>query len=125
LSRLLAGRGLPGYRDRLGYPPHVTLVRCEDLDRDPALHVLQRFAAQLAPHPIRLEALSFFADDCSVLWLAPAFDPALRASQKRLYADLAPFLFAPLHSEPKSWVPHVTVAAGLNAGAASAAMTLL
>src|SRR5262249_57010465 len=97
----------------------------DDLDPGPSLEVLQRFAAQLAPHPIRLEALSFFADDRSVLWLAPAFDPLLRASQKRLYADLAPFLSEPVHSEPRSWVPHVTVAAGLNAGAASAAMTLL
>jgi 2'-5' RNA ligase len=125
LSRLLAERGISRYRDRLGYPPHVTLVRCEDLDRDPVLQVVQRVAAQLAPHPIRLEALSCFPDDRSVLWLAPAFDAELRMLQQRIYTDLAPFLFEPMHSEPKSWVPHVTLAAGLSVGEALAAITLL
>ena len=125
LSRLLAERGISRYRDRLGYPPHVTLVRREDLERDPALRVLRRFAAQLAPHPIRLEALSCFPDDRSVLWLAPAFDAELRILQQRLYTDLAPFLCEPMHCEPRSWVPHITLAAGLSAGEASAAMTLL
>ena len=99
LCQLLADRGITDYAKRLGYCPHVTLLRYDDLPTDAALPVLTRFAAQVSRVAVKLEDVALFSGPAPVLWVAPASNPALLALQNRLHDALLPHVPAP-HYQP-------------------------
>jgi 2'-5' RNA ligase len=75
--------------------------------------------------PIYLEGVSLFAGASPVLWLAPASNSALLSLHNQLHAALAPHV-VDRHYLPGRWIPHVTLAEGLDwARALEAIATIL
>jgi hypothetical protein len=67
LCNVLTERGISDYAARLGYRPQVTLIRGDNIKTSAALPVLNKFASQPRPLPIRLDAIAEFPGDTSVL----------------------------------------------------------
>jgi 2'-5' RNA ligase len=122
---VLAMRGISDYAARLGYRPHVTLVHGENIETAAAVSVLRDFAAALERLSVRLNAVSVFPGDTSVLWLDLADDPALHEAQAALHKAISPLLNGEIYSAPGTWIPHVTLAEGLSETAFSAAKEAL
>ena len=124
LCRLLAEKRITDYAERLGYRPHVTLLRYDDLPTDAALRVLTRFAAEVSRLAVKLEDVALFSGPAPVLWIAPASNPALLALQGRLHDALMPHVPAPNY-QPKTWQPHLTLAEGLTPESAADALLVV
>lgn len=124
LCRLLAERGITDYAERLGYRPHVTLLRYDDLPTDAALPVLTRFAGQVSRVAVKLEDVALFSGPSPVLWVAPDSNQALLALQNQIHDALLPHVPAP-HYQPKTWQPHITLAEGLTPDSAADALPII
>ena len=125
LQALLSARGISDYAAQLGYGPHLSLLRYDDLETEAILPVVSRLAPQIPSLPIYLEGVCVFASTSPVLWLAPAANAALLSLHSHLYASLSPHI-AHRHYQPGRWVPHVTLAEGLDrSGAAEAIAAIL
>jgi 2'-5' RNA ligase len=125
LCATLADRGISDYAARLGYRPHVTLVRGTEIDMAAVLPALRDFTAALKEQALCLNALSVFPGVTSVLWLALSDNPALRSAQATLHKAISPFLTDEVYSAPRTWIPHVTLAEGLTDAALEAALDVL
>ena len=123
LQSRLAQEGISDYAKWLGYPPHITLVRCEDSDPELLIRCAADFAESFRRRPIPLVSLSLFTGDSPVLWLGPLITAEFLADHRRLCEQLP----RPNHGnyQPDRWVPHATVAAGMDADAAKAAISIL
>ena len=110
----------------LGAPPHLSLAVWEVIDPDRLRPRLDEFARTLVPPPLRLSSLGLFGGANAVLFLAPAPSRALLALHAAFHqelADLDPQCWP--YYRPGRWVPHVTLASGLDAtaiGTATAAI---
>jgi 2'-5' RNA ligase len=114
MSGVLEARGISDYATHVGYRPHVTLIRGDDVATEPVQSVLRDFAAALSRIPLRLNAIAGPPGDRSVLWIALADNPSLREAPATPYRALAPLLAQGLYSSPRLWIPHVTLAEGLS-----------
>lgn len=123
-QRSLAQQGISDYAARLGYPPHITMVRVDEADPRLLIPAAKGIIAQLHSIRIELNGLALFGGEKPVLWLAPVPNPSLIAAQRQLCSDLEPLS---VHEQSRSanWTPHVTVAAGLDQGKAVAAISAL
>jgi 2'-5' RNA ligase len=111
----------------LGAVPHLSLAVWEGIEPDALRPRLEAFAGRLAPPTLRLAGLGLFGGPSAVLFLLPVPTPALLACHADFHAA-----FADLDEQcwpyyrPGQWVPHVTLAGGLDAtaiGAAASAVT--
>jgi hypothetical protein len=109
LQRLLADRGISDYASRLGYKPHLSLLRYDGLEPDALLPLVPRLAAKIPSLPIYLEAVSLFAGPSPVLWLAQVINSDLLSLHGQVHAALVPHV-AHRHYQPGRWMPHVTLA---------------
>lgn len=125
LCAALAERGISDYAARLGYRPHLTLLRGTEIDMATVLPGLRDFAADLNALAVRLDALSVFAGDSPVLWLALSDNPPLSRAQAGLYEVVSSSVTGKIYSDPDTWIPHVTLAEGLTDAALVAAMDVL
>ena len=123
LQSLLAKEGISDYADWLGYPPHITFVRCDDAASRLLIQCAGEFAESFRKRSIPLVSLSLFTGNSPVLWLGPLVTSEFLADHRRLCEQLP----LPNHDDyqPDRWVPHVTVAAGMDPGAANAAISTL
>lgn len=123
LQSLLAREGISDYANWLGHPPHITLARCDDADPNILIQCAADFAKSFRRRSIPLVSLSLFTGQSPVLWLGPLVISEFLADHRRLCEQL-PW---PNHDhyQPDRWVPHATVAAGMDTDAASAAISKL
>jgi 2'-5' RNA ligase len=125
LQRLLAERGISDYANRLGYKPHLSLLRFDNLEPEVVLPIVSRLAANIPSLPISLEGVALFAGASPALWLVPVANTALLSLHSHLHAALAQHV-AHDHYQPDHWMPHVTLAEGLDhAGATNAIAAIL
>ena len=123
LQSVLASEGISEYASWLGYPPHITLVRCDNADPSMITESADDLARSFRKRPIPLVSLSLFTGANPVLWLGPLVTSEFLADHRRLCERL-PW---PNHDhyQPDHWFPHVTVAAGMEIAAANAAISRL
>lgn len=114
------GAALPGWvTPRLGYPPHITLLRGEDEAEPDFARAMA--AAQVAAVDLAFAGYGIFPGPPAILFLAPVVTSALLALHAALAATLPADALHP-HVRPGAWVPHATLAEGtVDAPAALAA----
>ena len=123
LQALLAQEGISDYAKWLGHPPHITLVRCEDADPNTLIQSAAEFAKAVRKRSIPLVSLSLFTGASPVVWLGPLVTCDFLGDHRWLCERLP----CPNHEhyQPDRWFPHITVAAGLDADTAQAAISKL
>jgi len=109
-----------------GAVPHLSLAVWETVDPGLIQPRLDRFAGIAAPPPLHLTSLGLFGGANAVLFLAPAPSATLLAYHAAFHQEFADLVAQcwPFY-RPGRWVPHVTLAGGLDAtaiGAAAAAI---
>lgn len=124
LQQVLAEQNISRYAEWLNYAPHITLVRLDDVAPESLIPIAEHFLREVQPITIMLGGLSLFSGSHPVLWLAPVSDMTLLDAHQKLCHALEPFSVHE-HYQPKKWMPHVTLAAGLDANKAVAAMSVL
>lgn len=111
--RILAAAGIDTDRHDLGYPPHVTLAIYPD---DTPEAALEAAFAQLTQTwqtlPLTLSGFGVFPGPSPILWAAPVVTRDLLARHATV-CDAFPNLPVHPHYRPDSWVPHVTLAGGI------------
>jgi len=119
------GVGLPTYREA-GLAPHLSLATYEAIDVAGLIARLDRWAAAERPPTIRLGSLGVFGGPAGALFLAPIVAPSLLALHESFhaaFADLAGQRW-PFYATG-SWIPHVTLAQGLDGLALAGAVEAL
>jgi 2'-5' RNA ligase len=112
LWKAIDASGIAKSTAHLGYDPHITLSRHDDLDPLDAADALDQFVAGFAPIPVEITHVGSFEAPTPVVWLAPARQPsllALHAALRKLFAGPA---WHP-HTEPSTWTPHITLATAI------------
>lgn len=123
LQSALAADGISDYASWLGYPPHITLVRCDNADPGILIQSAEELAGTFRKRLIPLVSLSLFTGASPVLWLGPLVTSELLDDHRRLCERL-PWTNHD-HYQPDQWFPHATVAAGMDVAAANAALSKL
>lgn len=106
----------------LGVPPHLSLAVWETVEPAALRPRLDAIARELTPPVLRLNSLGLFGGASAVLFLAPVPSVELldyHAAFHRAFADLDAQCWP--YYRPGRWVPHVTLAAGLDGAAVGAA----
>jgi hypothetical protein len=111
----------------LGQPmagrPHITVAVWEELDLPVALRWLAGYASTLAPFPVGFASVGFFANNPAVAFLAPIVTRELLELQQRFSDEFQGGLGSSwLYYQPGRWVPHCTIAMGLDDAALPKAM---
>jgi 2'-5' RNA ligase len=108
LWQLVDASGLARSAAALGYPPHVTLARCEALDVEATSPLLEAFIAGIAAPRVPMARVGAFREPAHVIWIGPDPLPLLVDMHRALHG-LVREPWHP-HTEPNAWVPHVTIA---------------
>lgn len=102
--------GLPSRMLELNYPPHMSILLCEDTDLNGLSQKLPEFVAMHPPLPVSFHSLGVFAGEDGVIYLAPTVDRTLLDFHAELWKLMEPYT---VHSQdyyrPGTWVPHVTL----------------
>ncbi len=113
LWQLIEDAGLPSFMPGLNYPPHVTLLVCENIDLQGMREGLARFIAENPPMPVRFSGLGFFGEKERVIYLAATPSRPLLDLHYRFHELTAPFVTGQnAYYQPGTWVPHVTLDQG-------------
>ena len=106
----------------LGAVPHLSLAVWEAIDPGLVWPRLENLARSLDPPPLRLASLGLFGGASAVLFAAPVPTPALLACHAAFHQAMADFdAQCWPYYRPGAWMPHVTLASGLDATAIGAA----
>jgi 2'-5' RNA ligase len=109
----------------VGVPPHLSLAVYDDLPIDGVATALDALAVGTGNTDLLISSIGAFpaAGAASVAFLAPAVTDPLLALHHYCHRALAPLGHACWEQyQPGHWVPHVTVAMGLDREALSTAM---
>ncbi len=105
---------------QLAYPPHITLaVLTEKLAK--ADEVLGDVFGSQSSLCIPFDEISYFENDCLVLWAKPKQDHDLLRLHARLHRYIDPAI-CDEHYRVGQWTPHCSLATGVPASSATAAM---
>lgn len=110
LWQIIEDAGLPSNMLTLGYPPHMTMLTCEDTNMEGLNLMLPRFVASHQPVAVQFHSLGVFAGDDEVIYLAPIINNELLDFHTHYWQMIRPFTVLPneLYA-PGVWVPHVTL----------------
>lgn len=110
----------------LNYPPHLTLVVCEDMQFEEVRAQAIPFIAEHPPMPALFNGLGLFNSIEPVLYLAVTADRPLLNFHARFEALVRPYLVGEKEfSRPGAWVPHVTLNQGYPPGTTGAVIEAL
>jgi 2'-5' RNA ligase len=121
----LAERGVSDRLAKKGSRPHVALAVFEDGDAGELTYWLRRLAREQAPVEARFEALGTYCSADGVLFLAPVVSPRLFLLHSTVIKGLASQAQGLKETcRPQRFVPHCTVAYGLDKETLSRAVAL-
>ena len=110
LWQVIDDAGLPSKMLSLAYPPHMTILVCENSDLEAMREALGEFVAHQPPIELNFHSLGVFNTPDGVIYLAPVTDQHLLAFHSALWTIMEP------HSKqvnelyrPGKWVPHITL----------------
>jgi 2'-5' RNA ligase len=94
----------------MNYPPHLTLMVCEDSHVDALRQILPVFLKNSGPISVDFHSLGVFLNPESVVYLAPTVSEELIDFHRALWEEMRPHLenYSALY-QPGNWVPHVTL----------------
>ncbi|GIV97098.1 MAG: 2'-5' RNA ligase [Herpetosiphonaceae bacterium] len=96
------------------YRPHISLAVCDDLDLAAAEQELVAFARRMAVFPVSLSSLACFLTDPTVLFLGVTTTSELLDMHRDFHRSFAAYAHMPWsYYVPDQWVPHCTLAFGL------------
>nr|WP_319513791.1 2'-5' RNA ligase family protein [uncultured Cohaesibacter sp.] len=124
LQKLLSDKGISNYANWLGYPPHMSLARIDNVDAQDLIPVVESFQKRLSLTEISLAGLATFTGNKQVVWIAPVPDINLLIAHQQLCDSLESIRIHENY-QPTNWVPHITLAAGLTEDATVAALSAL
>jgi 2'-5' RNA ligase len=112
---------------RAGVHAHLTLAPYDALDPRPLLPRLDRFVRGLQPVPIRFASIGIFvAGARATIFLGPVADRVLLDLHDELHREFAGCLDRCIaHYRPGRWVPHLTIAQGIEIDALPLAISRL
>lgn len=115
LEATLAAHLPPGATGHSAVRPHLSLTLLPDESEVVLLPLVEAFARATPRQPIALSAIGLFPTGEGVLYLAPTPTRALLDLHARFHARLARARLAgnPYYL-PEHWVPHCTLATGLD-----------
>lgn len=97
-----------------GARPHVSLAVCESVDLPAATQLLDHFAGETSRFPIAFSSLGVFPAEAPVAFLAPKVTAELLALHARFFPAFAALARdCWFHYSLSQWVPHCTLAMGL------------
>lgn len=110
LWQTMEDAGLPSKMMHFNYPPHLTVITCEDTDVDALDGPLKDIIASIAPVEVSFHSLGVFNSPDGVIYLAPVVTRPLLDLHAALWNIIIPYVREPnwLYS-PGFWVPHVTL----------------
>jgi 2'-5' RNA ligase len=115
IFRRIADAGLPSRLLERGLAPHVSLAVCDELSPVEFSAQLAEFAAAERAQRIAFATLGTFATAEGVLFLGPVVTRALLDLHARFHALFERAARSPWsHYLPGAWVPHCTLAFGLD-----------
>jgi len=117
---------MPGIMPGLNYPPHLTLVVCDDMKFDQVREQMKRFIAEHPPLPVYFHGLGIFNAIESVVTLEVTPDRALLELHATFEEVVRPYLVGERDfCRPGRWVPHVTLNQGISRSANGAVVDAL
>jgi 2'-5' RNA ligase len=110
LWQLIEDAGLHSGMLKQNFPPHLTILTCEDSDVDGMRESLQAYIRIHPPVPVHFHSLGVFNTEDGVIYMAPVIDRPLLDFHAELWDLLDPYIEGanPLY-RPGAWVPHVTM----------------
>jgi 2'-5' RNA ligase len=125
LRRELTNHGLKSVLDEMGDRPHISLAVIDDVD--PALlnPKLKVFALVTEKMPLILSAIGSFPSQEGILYLAPAVSRSLLEVHYNFHELLAETeIETAEYYRPGNWVPHCTIAQGLESNELTTAFAI-
>lgn len=120
----LGERGVSNSMRRLAYPPHVTLIVCDDaVDASALTDAVRRLVPEWRSLTLACPALAVFSDQPATLFVIATPTEALLRMQASLCGVVPADRLHP-HYRPGTWLPHITVADDLPAARIASAMSL-
>jgi 2'-5' RNA ligase len=111
--KLFDEAGIPDKEQRK-IRPHITLCIFEEIACADCECRISEIASDFSLHTLMLDHLGIFHQQDNVLFIAPTPNPQLLALQKRVFEDISAFATLPWKMyQPGTWVPHCTLANGL------------
>ena len=102
--------GLPSTSLGLNYPPHMTLMVCDDLDLDGLRRTLPQFIAVHTPLLVRFAGLGVFPGKEVTIYQSLTWNRELLDLHARFWQVADPYVQqSDEHYRPGAWVPHVTL----------------
>lgn len=110
LWQVIEDAGLYSGMLRLNFPPHLTILTCEDQDLPGLRLALREFLAAQPPIQVHFHSLGVFNTLDGIIYLAPTPSLVLLEFHSRLWKIAEPYITNPnpLY-RPGAWVPHVTL----------------
>lgn len=110
LWQMIEDAGLPSRMLSMAYPPHMTILVCEDSNLEAVRETLSEFIAHQPPIEVEFHSLGVFATPDGVIYLSPVATQHMLAFHEALWAIIEPYSQQPKDLyRPGSWVPHITL----------------
>lgn len=121
----LAEKGVSDRLAKKGTRPHVALAVFEDADAGDLAFILRQMSRDQAPVEARFEALGTYCSADGVLFLAPVVSPRFFLLHSTVIKSLGPMAIGLKETcRPNRFVPHCTIAYGLDKESLSRAVAL-
>jgi 2'-5' RNA ligase len=113
LWQALEDAGLPSPMLELGFPPHLTLMVCQDLNLEGLRSRLPEFIASHPPLPVSFTGVGIFNGPYPVVYLSVTLNRALLDLHANFWKTISPYNHGESsYYRPGMWVPHVTLSQG-------------
>jgi hypothetical protein len=110
LWQLQEDAGVPSRMLSLNYPPHMTIITCEDTDVARLAEPLREFLLRVPPMTVNFHSLGVFNTVDGVIYLSPVVTSAMLDLHASLWRLMEPYVHETnLLYSPGMWVPHVTL----------------
>jgi 2'-5' RNA ligase len=114
LWRLLSEAGVDNASVLLNYPPHVTLaIYSDNFATNRGCEILSVLAEGMPAIPITLAALGVFPGSAEALCILPVVTAELLSLRDRVHHHLADCGILQEFYTKRKWVPHITLAKGM------------
>ena len=110
LWQAISDAGLPSNMIGMEYPPHMTLLACENFDVEGLRPHLPQFLGEYPPMPVTFSGLGVFDALIPVVYLPVAMSGSLQDFHRAFWRLAEPFVEGANHYyRPDAWFPHVTL----------------
>lgn len=126
LWQIIEDARLPSHMLKMNFPPHLSIMVCEDTNVQGLRAALPEFIRTHPPLTVSFHSLGVFGGGEGVIYLAPTVDSALLDFHAELWRILERYTLSPHdYYRPEAWVPHVTLDINVPAAQVGAIVNVL